>query len=203
MIDHVVRPLLERLHRPMAAALAGRVHPHAVSLFGFALGLGAAGALLDARYSLALLLWVLNRGADGLDGTLARTSARQSDFGGYLDIMLDFIIYSAIPISLVFGLPDDRAARSFLPLALLLASFYVNSASWMYPAALIEKRGRTSEPSTSVVMPSGLIEASETMLFYCLLILLPSLAPELMLLMALLVAVTAAQRLRWGYSHLT
>jgi phosphatidylglycerophosphate synthase len=202
MIDNVVRPLLERLHRPMATALSSRVHPHAISLVGFLLGLGCAAALLDRRYGLAFVLWVLNRSADGLDGTLARVSASQSDFGGYLDIILDFVIYAAIPIALVFGLPEELAARSFLPLALLLASFYVNSASWMYPAALLEKRGHAGHLSTSIVMPSGLIEATETMVLYCLLILLPGSAPELMSVMTALVLFTAVQRLYWGFSHL-
>lgn len=202
MIDHAVRPLLERLHTPLAVALAKRVHPHAVSLAGFLFGLGCAAALLNGGYMIALLLWILNRSADGLDGTLARTSGRQTDFGGYLDIMFDFAVYAAIPIALVFGLPEELRSRAYLPLVALLASFYVNSASWMFPAALLEKRGRANALSTSITMPSGLIEATETMLLYCALIVMPAAAPEIISVIAGLVFATAAQRIYWGYSHL-
>lgn len=40
---------------------------------------------------------------DGLDGVVARQRNKQTDFGGYLDIVLDFTVYSIIPVALVFS----------------------------------------------------------------------------------------------------
>ncbi|HIA67209.1 TPA: CDP-alcohol phosphatidyltransferase family protein [Candidatus Poribacteria bacterium] len=52
-------------------------------------------------YLVALIFWILNWFFDGLDGAIARAHQRQTDLGGYLDTLSDFIIYAAIPISLV------------------------------------------------------------------------------------------------------
>ncbi|MCK7481082.1 MAG: hypothetical protein M0C28_30680 [Candidatus Moduliflexus flocculans] len=61
-----------------------------------------------------------------MDGLLARVHQKQSDFGGYLDILMDFAIYSALPIGIVLSAPSpDR----YLALAFMLAAFYVNGAS--------------------------------------------------------------------------
>jgi phosphatidylglycerophosphate synthase len=60
---------------------------------------------------------------------IARLHNGQSDFGGYVDILTDYIVYAALPIGLVIGLPSEQ---HYLALTILLASFYVNSASWMY-----------------------------------------------------------------------
>jgi phosphatidylglycerophosphate synthase len=48
----------------------------------------------------ALALIIISRIGDGLDGSVARASAR-TDFGGYLDITLDFVFYGAIPLGFV------------------------------------------------------------------------------------------------------
>lgn len=55
------------------------------------IGLAAAGAAALQWHWGALGLWLLNRVFDGLNGMVARAHAIQSDFGGYLNIVLDFI----------------------------------------------------------------------------------------------------------------
>ena len=75
---------------------------------------------------------------DGLDGTLARVPARQTDFGGYLDILLDFAVYTAVPTGLALGL---GTAPALAACAVLVGSFFVNAASWMYLSAVLERRG--------------------------------------------------------------
>jgi phosphatidylglycerophosphate synthase len=100
-------------------------------------------------------LWLFNRVLDGLDGMVARFHARQSDFGGYLDIVLDFVVYAAIPVGLYWGNPG---ATNTAALILLLSSFYVNAASWIYLSAILEKRAAGASARgelTSVTMPNG------------------------------------------------
>lgn len=46
---------------------------------------------------------ILIRVLDGLDGVVARQKNKQTDFGGYLDIILDFTVYSIIPVAIVFS----------------------------------------------------------------------------------------------------
>ena len=170
MLDSSLRHAKDRLGEPLAARLP-HLSPNAISLVAFIIGI--LTVLLAARglYVWALVLWLFSRALDGLDGLLARVHQKQSDFGGYLDILLDFFIYAALPIALVMSAPSHER---YLALAFMLASFYINSASWMYLAAILEKHKHhrtkdvaASATSTSIVMPAGLIGGTETILTYC------------------------------------
>lgn len=201
MLDAKLRPLKEKLFRPLVEPLVG-VSPQVLSLVGFGWGAITAVLLTQQLYLPAFFTWFLNRLFDGLDGMAARRAGRQSDLGGYLDILLDFAIYAAVPIALVAGRPSPLR---YLLLALLLAVFYVNAASWMYLAALLEKRragAAARGEQTSVTMPEGLIGGAETILFYTAFIFFPGWMEWLFAAMAGLTAVTIGQRWRWAAEKL-
>lgn len=203
MLDPLLRSAKDRLLLPVARAAGPRVAPNAVTLLTLLVGLGAAAALTVGAYPWALGLWLLNRVMDGLDGTLARLHARQSDLGGYLDILCDFVVYAAVPLGLAAGL-GPRGGAAFAA-GVLVASFYVNAASWMYLAALLEKRAASAAGAgaqTSVVMPGGLVEGTETVVFFALFIVFPGAAVPLMLTMAGAMGVTVIQRVVWATRHL-
>lgn len=195
MTDKYLRIPRERLLTPAAAAL-GDVAPEHITLLGFTLGLVGVGFIAAGMYSWGLVFWLLNRTLDGLDGVVARLREHQSDWGGYLDIVLDFVIYALVPSAMVVADPSVSAG---LALALLLSSFYLNSASWMYLSALLEKRRHTQDQRfTSISMPAGLVEGAETVAFYTLFLLFPNLKVTLFSLMAVMVLLTAGQRLWWA-----
>ena len=201
MVDKELRSPKERLLTPLAARFP-HLHPTVVTLVAFGVGVLCCLALCFQAYGLALGLWIVNRVLDGLDGTLARVHNKQSDFGGYIDILLDTVIYAGVPICLVLALPTLPNA---LALAGLLASFYINGASWMYLSALLEKRAQGAKAGgemTTVTMPSGLVEGAETILFYAAFMLLPTLLVPLFGLMAGLVFITVGQRLVWAWQVL-
>jgi len=142
---------------------------------------------------------VLNRMLDALDGAVARLGGRVSDLGGFLDLLADFTVYAAIPVAL--ALRPDAPAGLRSDALLLLAVFYVNTAAWMVPAALLEKRGRgaaTRGEPTSVTIPEGLVSGGETVLFYSLFFLFPAWQSGLFRAMAVLTAITVVQRLVWA-----
>jgi phosphatidylglycerophosphate synthase len=198
MFDRYFRALKDRLLMPVARALGPRLPPNAITWTAFAVGMASAVAILADRRSLAVGLWLLNRALDGLDGTQARAHERESDFGAYLDIVLDFVVYAAIPAALVAATPADELTLAGL---LLLASFYVNAASWMYLAAILEKRNAGAAARgelTSVTMPPGVIGGTETLLFYLAFLLLPSYTAELFYVMAALVLTNVGMRLWWA-----
>lgn len=56
-------------------------------------------------YLPALAAILCNRLMDGLDDALARIT-QTSDAGGYLDITLDFIFYSAVVLGFAFADPE-------------------------------------------------------------------------------------------------
>lgn len=202
MVDKVLREPKELLLSPLVRGPVRRVHPLVVTALALAAGLGAALAAWQGAYPLALALWAVNRVLDGLDGTLARIAGRQSDLGAYLDIVADHVVAAALALGLALG---SGAPGAMLAAAALLGSFYINAATWMYLAAIFEKRraGAAARGElTSVTMPAGLIEGAETIVFYTLFLLLPGAIVPLFWLMAALVLVTAGQRVAWAARQL-
>lgn len=201
MLDPILRPLKDRLLAPLAQLLAPHVHPTAITFASFVAGVGCAWLLLLGETGGAVLLWLVNRALDGLDGVVARNAGRQTDLGGYVDLLVDFVVYAAIPIALSIRWPEGAG----LPLAALLAAFYVNSASWLYLAALLEKRAVGSAfrgDTTSITMPTGLVEGTETIIFFSAFMLLPERLSTLFSIMAAMLAITILQRLAWASRNL-
>jgi len=198
MFDDYLRKLKDRLLAPIARRLGPGVSPNLLTWLALVVGLASAGAALTHRYWLGLGLWFVNRILDGLDGTQARVHHRGTAFGAYLDIVLDFVVYAAIPSALALA---DGSFAVAMAACLLLASFYVNAASWMYLSALLEQReqgARATDEITAVTMPRGLVAGTETVVAYALFFLLPARLPELFALMAILVLATVGQRLVWA-----
>lgn len=195
MFDTPLRKIKDRVGTPLARSLS-RVSPTTVSLIGLVIALFAAWSAYRQIYFAAFALWILNRVLDGLDGLLARLHNKQSDFGGYVDILTDFVAYAALPIGLVVGSPSSER---YLALAFLLASFYINTASWMYLAALLEKRAlHGNDTQTSIVMPAGLIGGFETIIAFGVFTLFPTYLTKLYIIFTILVFITIAQRLIWA-----
>ncbi|MBU0800018.1 MAG: CDP-alcohol phosphatidyltransferase family protein, partial [Alphaproteobacteria bacterium] len=94
MLDQTFRRLIDPPLNMIAAALAPHISANMLTLIGFILALLCFGALAAGAYMGALALLLCNRLLDGLDGPVARHSARgATDFGGYIDIVTDFIFY--------------------------------------------------------------------------------------------------------------
>ena len=200
MFDSSLRRFKDQVGTPLAQHM-NRVSPTLISMLGLAIGLFATYAAFKGQYLWALGLWFINRILDGLDGLIARLHQRQSDIGGYVDILTDFAIYALLPIGLVAGSPSNER---YLALTFLLAVFYVNAASWMYLAAIIEKRAtRNPETQTTIVMPSGIIGGFETIVAYGIFLLFPAYITVLFSIFAVLIFITILQRLIWAKRNLT
>src|SRR5690606_34677051 len=116
-------PLLTALAQRLQAA---RISANAVTAASLLVGLCAGAAIVAGRFWVALLLILLSRLGDGLDGAVARINGR-TDFGGYLDIVFDFAFYGAIPFAFVLHDPAANGPAG----AFLLFSFYANGASFL------------------------------------------------------------------------
>jgi phosphatidylglycerophosphate synthase len=205
MLDLMLRPIKEQMLAPVADAIGRRVSPMSLTIAAFVVGLAAAVLVARAAFFAGLVFWFANRLLDGLDGTVARAQGTQSDFGGYADIVLDFIVYAAIPIAFVVAAPHVATCLAALA---LLASFYVNAvnaASWMYLAAVLERRdagARRRGELTTVTMPEGLVGGTETMLLYALFFVWPERIVLLFGLMSVLVLLTIVKRVAWAARRL-
>ena len=88
---------------------------------GLIVGFGIPASFLFSlicveAYSWALGALLLNRMCDGLDGTVARLS-QPTDFGGYLDIVCDFIFYAFVPFCFAVTHPENAVVAAFLMLS--------------------------------------------------------------------------------------
>jgi len=202
MFDVFLRALKDRLLAPLARWLGPGLHPNVVTVLAFVAGAGTAALAARRAYGWALALWAVNRVLDGLDGTLARVHGSQSDLGGYLDILLDFAVYAFVPLGLVVGAftPSHALAGVYLE-----GTFFVNAASWMYLAAILERRAEGAAARgerTTVTMPPGLIAGAETVVFYSLFMIFPEHLALLFTVMGSLVLVNVVQRFVWAARHL-
>ena len=198
MLDQSLRKTKEVLLEPLVRGPLSRIHPNLVTRAAFVVGLLSAGLASQGAYSWALGAWLVNRVLDGLDGTLARVTGQQSDWGGYQDIVLDHILYSAFPLAVAFA---DGRREAFLACSVLQAAYFVNTISWCYLAALLEKLqfgASASSEMTSVTMPAALIEGTETVVFFSAFLLFPSWICSLFFVKALLVCVGVVQRWRFA-----
>jgi phosphatidylglycerophosphate synthase len=192
MLDGAMRrlidPPLDRLAAPLTKA---GISANAVTLAGFAIGLLALPLLAAGAYGLALLAIVVNRAADGLDGAMARC-AGASDWGGYLDIVCDFVFYGAV----VFGFAL-AAADNYLPAAFLLLSFIGTGGSFLAFSALAGRRGLETKArgAKSLYYLGGLTEGTETIAFFVICCLLPSTFPVLAWIFAAACWITTLARI--------
>ncbi len=142
----------------------------AVTLIGLALGLLSALLIALGQPLLAIIPLLLSRLADGLDGAVARATEK-TDFGGYLDIAADFLFYGAIPFAFVALDPSANGLAG----AFLLASFYFNGTSFLGYAILAEKHDMETRAQgvKSLYYSNGILEGTETILFFVLICCLP------------------------------
>lgn len=172
MLDATARKLIDPPLNALGKNLAARgVTADGVTLAGLALGLLAAVMIAIGLAGLALVPLLGSRIADGLDGAVARAS-QKTDFGGYLDIACDFLFYGAIPFGFVVMDPSANAIAG----AFLLTSFYFNGTSFLGYAILAEKRGleTSAQGIKSLYFSNGLLEGTETIVFFVLLCLFPA-----------------------------
>ncbi len=202
MFDSTLRPVKDAALSPFAAGPASRLHPLTVSVAGLGVSLAAAVAAWRGAVVLSVALWLLGRLLDGFDGTLARATGRQSDLGGLLDFLFDTVGYLAVPLGLALAV-DDRT--TWITTAVVLATFYLNAVSLGQVAAVLEKRARGAAASgapTSTVLPRGLVEGTETIVFFTIALAVPSLAWLVWSAMAVAVVATVVERTWWIRHHL-
>ncbi len=200
MRDASLRQKKDDFLNPLANRLLGAVHPNVISVIAMVVGLMSVAAVMGRLFWLGLALWIANRILDGLDGVVARVHNKQSDFGGYLDLLLDFVIYLTVPAAFVFVNPTPF---NLWALVLLFAIYVLNSLSWTLLSTILEKRRMQSATRlTSIEMPPGLIEGAETIAFYTLFYLLPGQVGYLFVIFGVLVLFTAGQRVWWAARNL-
>ena len=160
MLDGAVRKLID----PTLDAAGRRVASYgvtanSVTVAGCLVGLAAAFAIWQHAFLVGLVLLLISRFFDGLDGSVAKAT-KITDFGGYLDIVLDFVFYGAIPLGFILADPMGNGIAG----AVLILSFYINGSTFLAYAIMAERHNMVStvRGEKSLYFTTGLAEGTET-----------------------------------------
>ncbi|GKX35307.1 MAG: membrane protein [Rhizobiaceae bacterium MnEN-MB40S] len=193
MLDGEVRKLIDpALDRIGARLAAAGVSANSVTVAGGGIGLLAAGAIAFQFYLVGLALLLASRLCDGLDGAIARAT-KPSDYGGYLDIVLDFVFYGAIPLGFIVANPAANAVAG----SVLIFSFYINGSTFLAFAILAERHDMISNSrgDKSLYFTTGLAEGTETIAVFSAFCLFPGVFPILAYVFAAVCFYTALSRI--------
>ena len=197
MLDRSLLAIL----KPLTINIARKLHGLGIGadqLTFTAFGIGVLSALLiSLGFSIAALpLLLASRALDGLDGALARLSA-PTDRGAFLDIALDFLFYSLIPLGFAIASPQANA----LAACALLAAFIGTGTSFLAFSVIAEKRGLKSAayPAKGIYYLGGLTEGTETIACFTAMCLWPNWFAFLGYCFAVLCVLTTIMRLIAGW----
>lgn len=199
MIDARLRRLIDPPLDRLALAFDNvQVTANQVTMAGFLIGLAALPLLAFGHYSAALVVILVNRLLDGLDGAVARRKGI-SDLGGYLDIVLDFIFYSTVVFGFALAQPENAQYAAFL-----IFSFIGTGSSFLAYSILAAKRRITTDirGKKSIYYLGGLTEGFETIAAFVLMCLVPHWFWLIALIFGLMCWVTTGFRISWAFETL-
>lgn len=189
MIDRPLRARLGPNLDRVASRLSGfGVAAGGLTALGLLAGIGACVAAATSSWVVALVLWLLNRVLDGLDGPLARRDGA-TELGGLLDFVADFVVYSGFVVGVAIAQPAARLAC-----VVLLATYLVNNVALLAFSSVIERLRLTLGDERSLRLTTGLAEGAETIVVYVLFCVLPGSSSVIAWAFSALVALTAVQR---------
>jgi phosphatidylglycerophosphate synthase len=204
MFDASIR---RAIHGPLDRVAGGLdfefVTPNRITAFGFATGMAGALSAWNHLWKVALLLWLISRLADGLDGSLARLRKRREESapslaGGYLDIMADFAVYGSFVIGVGHG-----SGGSLTPFLWVLLGYYLNGTAFLAFSSLGERSNLGLDDGRSLSFIFGLTEGAETIALHSIWCLFPGSAGRVAGIWAGLVLASAAGRSWQGFRLLT
>ena len=173
MLDSFIRPVIERPLQICGKYIAGSgLSATMITAVNFVLVPVILGIIMTGQFTAGFCLILINRFLDGLDGAVARAHVDgESDFGGFLDIVSDFILYAGVIFS--FAVYDTNMS---VAAAFLLFSYMGTSSSFLAYAIMAAKHNIRSEKRgrKAFAYLGGLTEGSETIIVMLLMCLFPT-----------------------------
>lgn len=199
MFDSRLRALIDPPLNAGAARLARHVTAGQVTAAGVVAALLCFVALAAGAYMGALAFLLLSRLCDGLDGAVARARGTAGGaWGGYADILADFLFYGGFVFFFAWGAPDKALAAAFL-----LFGFYLSGASFLAAAIVAARHGEhsTAQGKKSFHYAAGLAEGGETIAAFIIICLWPGSFTAVAAGFGLLCLLTAAARAAVVYNR--
>ena len=199
MFDRQIQKFTQKPLRYIAKLFLKFISPNQMTFIGFSFGVLMCLFIIFDQYLIAIIFLFLNRLSDGLDGVMARLQT-PTPLGGYLDIVLDLLIYSGFVLS--FGITEQNNTL----LSMFLLFCYIGTGSTFLAKAAIlpslTNQNLNEEIPKSFHYAVGLVEGTETILFMILCLLFPSLFIYLASIFILLCLITVVFRIIVFYREL-
>lgn len=188
-------PYCRKIFDPMLSAAGSKiarlgVSANMITLTGLFMGFVAMALIVNQYFYLAFIFIVLNRLCDCLDGAVARHFPA-NNFGGFLDIVCDMVIYAGIVFAAGFSSTDKIVGSAFL-----LFSFVGPISSFLAYAIIAEKMQHSTSVRgvKSFYYSAGLCEGVETALVLMMLCLLEQYHNHICFVYGILCWLTTVQR---------
>jgi len=195
MLDEELRRSVKPLYKLPARILSER-GVTGDALTWASLGIGAL-CLVTIAFGLntaALVLWLLNRLFDGIDGEVARLRKEASDLGAFVDIVADFFMYGGLLLALAVQHPEARLA-----LVVLFFAYYLNGTVFLTLSGILERLKKERLTERGLHFRRSLTEGFETIVAGVLFLVFPDHVSPIAWVFAGMVFVSSAQRLWDGW----
>ncbi len=199
MFDRQIQKYTQKPLQYCAKLFLKFISPNHMTFIGFSFGVLMCILIIIDQYFIALIFLFFNRLADGLDGVMARLKS-PTPLGGYLDIVLDFLIYGGFVLS--FGITDQNNLFSSM---MLLFCYIGTGSTFLAKAAIIPSlsyQDSNKEVPKSFHYATGLIEGFETIIFMILCLLFSKLFIILSTIFSFLCIITIIARIMVTYMDL-
>ena len=146
------------------------ISANVMSVIGFIIGLFAINFISLQMYATGLLCVIINRMFDGLDGAIARQT-KITDFGVFLDAVLDYIFYAGVIFAFALARPEANAvAASFM-----LFGFMASACALLAYGVISSKKNTDMDVlKKSPVYLGGMAQWSETLTAVVIMCVMPS-----------------------------
>ena len=197
MIDnHLVKLLNPLFHILGSVFLKFKLNANIVSLLGLFFSFVSFFLIINFNFISALFFFILGRIMDGVDGNLAHRTGR-TDFGGFLDIVFDFISYSLIPLAFILILNSNAFYGS-----ILLASFFGTGSTFLALAIFERKIFLLDSHNKSFFHVEGLIGGGITIFFLSLMMIFPNSFNLISIIFSILCIIGTIERIYYAYNIL-
>ena len=200
MFDRQIQKFTQKPLKYIAKLFLKFISPNQMTFIGFSFGVLMCLFIIIDQYLFATIFLFLNRLSDGLDGTMARLQT-PTPLGGYLDIVLDFLIYGGFVLS--FGITEQN--NTLLSMVLLFC--YIGTGSTFLAKAAIlpslTNQNLNEEIPKSFHYAVVLVEGTDTIVFMVLCLLFPNFFIYFSFIFIILCLITIVFRIIVCYKELS
>ena len=159
--------------------------PNNITVIGFLIGvLPFVCIYFDNPLIAVTLLWISGF-LDAVDGEMARISGNSTPWGTLMDITFDRLVELGVILAIALKHPQFRLELLFLTAAIILSM-----TIFLTVGALSQNKG-----SKSFYYQAGVAERTEGFLFFTLMVLMPKHLTLITSIFAILIVITALQRM--------